>query len=594
MSARKSTSGAQHVSTRGASAKRSSSVAPTTRQRGERTDADATVRLLIRTRTPSRNTEVAAVARRVLGHSVSVVALDGPGAARPVAEHFLLRVALRGTEDGSNPEAFDRAHRLREGSLGEFVWVEPDLPQRPSVDTDGGADGRNSGRQERAASGEILSDLCMEKQVPPTDRYWHLRKLMVPQAWRFSEESNRPARGEGIRVGHLDTGWTEHPEMHASLDFVGQYDFVDDDTVAKDPLVNGNPFHGTRTGTVIASTIAGDLPAPTQPFPGDLAGIAPCARLVPIRVATSVAVFLNGDLARGIRHAANTDCHIVSISLGGVGGRALHDAVQEAVNKDVILCAAAGNCVRMVVWPARYAESIAVAATNAKDRPWKGSSRGADVDITAPGAQVWTASRPTMHDLRPVSQGEGTSFAVAGVCGIAALWLAHHGRDALIARYRPHGVSLQAAFRWVLTKTARDIQLPAGEFGAGLADAEAVLRCALPPADVASDALDARVIAADSFDALFADVLSPARADARAAAIAPLRASVDAAERDLLAQEFAQICFDHPNARNAFSRGLALNAAETFRGTPPSALLVDASGIAKYASSRLRSRLASR
>jgi uncharacterized protein (DUF2384 family) len=71
------------------------------------------------------------------------------------------------------------------------------------------------------------------------------------------------------------------------------------------------------------------------------------------------------------------------MSLGGVWSSALHAAVQRAVSENVIVLAAAGNCVETVVWPARFPEVIAVAGVNKNDRPWRGSCRGPEVAISA-------------------------------------------------------------------------------------------------------------------------------------------------------------------------------------------------------------------
>lgn len=55
------------------------------------------------------------------------------------------------------------------------------------------------------------------------------------------------------------------------------------------------------------------------------------------------------------------------------------------------MLAAAGNCVGVVVYPARYEEVIAVAGINKADQPWKGTCRGEAVDISAPGEFVLRA-----------------------------------------------------------------------------------------------------------------------------------------------------------------------------------------------------------
>ena len=360
----------------------------------------------------------------------------------------------------------------------------------------------------------------------------------------------------------------------------------------------GAAARGGDVGAALAASSPAPLPGICRQPPRHSRETSPAsppeAKLVPIRVVRKVIVFRNGDVARGIHHAADRDCHVISMSLGGVGGNTLHDAVRYAVAKDVIVCAAAGNFAKMVVWPARYPESIAVAGTNSNSRPWKGSCRGEAVDIAAPAAQVWTAARPTSTDPRPAAQGEGTSFAVAAVAGIAALWLSHHGRNTLLNRYRSANVPLQYVFLHVLQKTARDIGLPANQFDAGFANAEGVLRCPLPdPGDVATQA-QAHVGAVDSFDADAADVLGSVQPVVGSLAVSGMRSGQSAAERYLPIQEFAQICRDHPNAHAAYERGLMPASAGAGGISDNPAALLDSAGIAKYASTRLRSRLGHR
>jgi hypothetical protein len=549
------------------------------------------LRLLVRTSKRKAARDVAALASRILGTTARAEELypAKPGKPSPTTrtDEFLVRVRV--APNAALPDnAFDLAHRVRDDSRGVFAWVEPDLPQQPRQGFDD-APPLPAGRETPVAAS---SNLCLEHVTPPDDHYWHLREMRVPEAWAFSKAKAAAEAGAGIRIGHLDTGWTDHPELKPSLDLNGQFDFVDNDPIAHDELASGNPFHGSRTGSVIASRFTPPIPSKTDPFPKTpagqgLSGTAPAASLVPIRVVKSVIIFFNGDVARGINHARQNNCHVISMSLGGVAGPSLHDAVRRAVDANIIVCAAAGNCVGFVVAPAVFAESIAVAAVNAQLKPWKGSSRGSAVDICAPGAQVWTAARPTPLEPGAVNQGEGTSFAVAGIAGIAALWLAHHGRAALLQRYA-NGPKLQDVFRHLLRVTARDIGLPKNEFGPGLVNAEALLGQPLPKA---SDVV-APVAAGISVEDVFSDVLAGVQLEKRRGPVAAGPGRVTP-ERELLAQEFAQICFDHPNAYMAFRRGRLLAAAAPPATDADRHELLDLDGVAKYASTRLRERLAS-
>lgn len=75
-----------------------------------------------------------------------------------------------------------------------------------------------------------------------------------------------------------------------------------------------------------------------------------------------------------------------------------------------------------------------------------------------------------------VNLGSGTSYATAGAAGVAALWLAHFGRDRLISSLHV-GDTLQAAFARALRRTS--VAVPGLE-GPGRIDAFALLSEAHP------------------------------------------------------------------------------------------------------------------
>ena len=251
--------------------------------------------------------------------------------------------------------------------------------------------------------------------------------------------------GKGIRIGHPDTGYTRHPNLGmAGLDLNVDRDVIDSDNDALDDLEQHPlwplpfPGHGTSTSSVIVGH---------GPVNEGIAGLAPEAKLVPIRATESVVQVFDSDVAKAVAHARLVGCHVISMSLGGKGFFGLKGEIQRAVDGGIIVMAAAGNYVGFVTAPASYDNCLAVAATGPGDSRWDGSSRGAAVDVAMPGEQVHNA-RYT-DDKRPfVGPGNGTSFAVAHLAAAAALWLAQHGRDQLIARYGAR--KIQAAFLAVL------------------------------------------------------------------------------------------------------------------------------------------------
>jgi hypothetical protein len=224
-----------------------------------------------------------------------------------------------------------------------------------------------------------------------------------------------------------------------------------------------------------------------------VSGVAGGARLIPLRVASRVVLLdvIEADmdnLAAAIRAAAIGDpnyvdarAHIISMSLGGAPSRAVRDALKVAQQQNVIVLAAAGNQVptRAVVWPARYDGVIAIAASNADNKPWSGSSAGSKIAITAPGESVWVASRrfkeQTPHDC--VVTATGTSYAVATTAGIAALWVSFHADNPTFQSLTNRG----AAFAEVLKRGFRQVNgWDTSKYGPGIVDAKKVLEEPIP------------------------------------------------------------------------------------------------------------------
>jgi thermitase len=313
---------------------------------------------------------------------------------------------------------------------------------------------------------------------------WSLEKANVIDAWSLFG-AREP--GSGVVVGHPDTGFTPHPDLADSSRLLVNlgFDFDDDDPDPIDDLDDGfldNPGHGTGTGSVIISNRGG---AGGLPPPEFVSGVAPFASLIPIRTTESVVLFSMRGLRRAIDHAVANGAHVISISLGGpLPSPALRDAVRRANDAGTIVLAAAGNQVRVVVFPAAFEETIAVAASTFDDEEWSGSSRGDAVDITAPGASVWRAKveRGSGTPFQfSVDRGSGTSFAVATTAGVAVLWVSFHGFKTLQSKYG--AAAIPRVFKLLLQATCRT---PSGwdtnNFGPGIVDARALLAAALPDA----------------------------------------------------------------------------------------------------------------
>ena len=310
------------------------------------------------------------------------------------------------------------------------------------------------------------------------EKSWAPDLIKVREAWKVPS-TNGKSQGEGIRIAHPDSGYTKHPEIfgkNQSMDLKAGHDFVDND---RNPL-DKDGFHGTGTASVLFSSSKGDI-----------IGVAPKGTLVPMRVSQKGWVRPSPVIAgAGTRHLRNAiyraiekDCHVISISLGWLGNRELHAAVRAAWEKDIIIVAAAGNYTGpVIVWPARYSECICMGGCDALRGPWEGSARGGRIDFSGPAQDVWKAGFDRKGAEIP-KQSKGTSFATAMTAGIAALWLAHHGRDNLINKYHDRGVRLAEVFRKVLIRSS-DAR-PRSFFGGlgPIVNAKQALKTRLPEPD---------------------------------------------------------------------------------------------------------------
>jgi thermitase len=373
----------------------------------------------------------------------------------------------------SEPEAWDLAYDIRaQGGVqrAEPLFVVPGMPI-----ADLGADTPQT-------FGTFLENAHLPESSPVD---WAIQKLNVRNAWvRLSNLHPGQAAGLGVSIGHPDTGFTPHPEVvpGAAVDLSRGRNFKDNGPAPPiDPLTGMHAGHGTATCSVFLS------PGNTAIAPGVL-GVSPGATLVPLRMQDSVVHFHWGRLVRAIYHAADSNCHVISMSLGGAwGGDSLRDAVRYAVRKGVVLIAAAGNHTPFVCYPAKYDDVLAVAGSNARDLLWSGSALGSAVDITAPGESVWRGHARLDRDGNPsysVARGAGTSYATALTAGICALWQHYHGRQNLMNQY---GGALASVFRALVQSTARPVPgWPAGRAGPGIVDADALLAAPLPAAGAIS------------------------------------------------------------------------------------------------------------
>ncbi|MCU0675657.1 MAG: S8 family serine peptidase [Myxococcota bacterium] len=362
--------------------------------------------------------------------------------------------------------------------------------------TDGSADAASDSTSDAAVDAGMIDARVADASsldagpMPSFDDDWALRETRVAQAWERLARAGR-GRGLGVVIAHADTGISRHPELLAHADLASPiawelgWDFVDGDADPDHDFTALNripPTHGH--GTETASVIVSPPGCPVGAEPPCVTGVAPEARLVPLRVSDSV-VLLSGDLvAEGVERATTLDADVISISMGGVGEMPrLQAAIERALEQGIIVVAAAGNFTgRLVVQPSTFDGVVCVAGVTPELEPWGRSARGSRVDISGPSVDVRHARTVETRGEREYRVGlaSGTSDATAMVAGAAALWLSLHGKEALVARYGPAGVP--RVFRELLrTRGYRELpDWPTDRFGPGMLDVDALLAAPLP------------------------------------------------------------------------------------------------------------------
>ena len=447
------------------------SVLNTIRERQQPGDRADTLRFVLETASPKSPADLVRAVQQTCRVDSSVRPLFQASAEdQELANFFLLEIPA-GKTGTSQSQHFELSYHLLDTL--QLRSCEPDLETEFAHAGDTRAD-------TESGFGGVLG--CRVDKAPPNDPRWALKSMRVTQAWDIEPPAGGKRQGEGILIGQIDTGINEHKELEdGALDLRHGANFVEGGaTLPIDPLVKDgladNPGHGIATASVVVSRETHLV-----------TGVAPKAKLLPVRAIRSVIRVTQATVAEGVDYARRQGCHVITMSLGGLPSLALRAAIRRAVRDNIIVVAAAGNCVRTVAYPARFQDCIAIAGINVDDLPWQGSCRGSAIDVSAPAELVYRADRGAPED--PVNdangEGQGTSFAVALTAGVAALWLAHQGRDRVVRNLRP-GQTVQELFRRLLRGTARvpdHGQWDFSEFGAGIVDARGLLDSQLTASD---------------------------------------------------------------------------------------------------------------
>ena len=263
-------------------------------------------------------------------------------------------------------------------------------------------------------------EVTLHQPDPDIGKQWHLEPQHLdanPHLIANSLNAGWPV-GASVTVAVIDSGVdTTHADLAGS--FVTGSGHCDNGQ-------HDRHSHGTHVAGIVTETLNNGIGG---------AGVAPEAWVMPIAIQLPGVPQDGTELntTEAIACATNHDMDIINMSFGGAyDSTAVKTAIQLADSKGIVLVASAGNCgdsnndidgfctvVDMVMYPAAYAEVIAVAATDDTYNQAVFSNANHTVDIAAPGVKIWSTI-PQNH-MNPYS---GTSMAAPAVSAVVAHMIA--------------------------------------------------------------------------------------------------------------------------------------------------------------------------
>lgn len=245
-----------------------------------------------------------------------------------------------------------------------------------------------------------------------------------------AEAAVAKAVGTGVTVAVLDSGVDgAHPDLQGQV--LAGFDATVNPPAAVPVGANGDvEGHGTFVAGVIAAVRDNGI---------GIAGLAPGARVLPIRVTDDTETILSSAVVRGINLAVDRGARVINMSFGGCGFvQSEQDAIDAARARGVVVVASSGNLAEghpnngVPVYPAAYRNVLAVGAVTRGGGLAPYSVNGLFVDVSAPGGvgdgdaaqdiagpdRSQACATPPCYSLRA-----GTSFAAPHVSAVAALVL---------------------------------------------------------------------------------------------------------------------------------------------------------------------------
>lgn len=284
-------------------------------------------------------------------------------------------------------------------------------------------------------------------QQPAEVLPWGVDKINADAAWATTT-------GAAIKVGIVDTGVDlTHPDLQAN---------IEENINTINPLKSGNDDNGHGTHVAgIAAAIDNAI---------GVIGVGPDISLYAVKVLNKAGSGWLSDIIEGLQWCIDKGVQVVNMSLGTYSEvQAFHDAIIATYNKGIVLVGAAGNDgVSTPLYPAAYAEVIAVAASDINNQIIWWSNWGPHIDLTAPGVNIFSTYKGSSYKTL-----SGTSMATPHAAATAALVLSIPvgANDS-----NANGVWDPAEVKAKLESSAQDLGYNTYQQGAGLVSADSAVQ----------------------------------------------------------------------------------------------------------------------
>lgn len=323
---------------------------------------------------------------------------------------------------------------------------------------------------------------------PYRSKQWGLDHIRAEQAWATSD-------GTDALVAVVDTGVDlGHPDLAANLVTYPDADMVEPKgTCTKKKRVRTCVQDGAQDENGHGTHVAGIVAAVSDNGIG-VAGTAPGAKVLPVRVLDAEGTGTAEQVAAGIRYASAKGADVINLSLGFVSGvdkvvkvigalDGVYAAIDDAWTAGAVVVIAAGNdSFPLCAEPSAHPRAVCVGASGRDDVRSFYSNTDATMSSTylvAPGGEALSCAGDILStylrsEPRSVCTGidqgydylAGTSMATPHVAGVAAL-LAAQGRS-------------NSRIVEVLASTADDLGLPGRDaiYGYGRVNAQGAVAAA--------------------------------------------------------------------------------------------------------------------